>query len=224
MAHGAVRGRPLAERERGVVLDRRVPEVRAQQRRVQRQRAEQPVKEVEQVHALVDELAAARALRLQRATRARSPAGRRGRSARGDASPLRAAGTGPAERRARCPGWKRWLKPTLTSRLRVRRPRRRSICPTSAEPGRLLHQHVGAALERLHGERRELVVRRRDDRPRRARARAAPRASARLASVIAASALARRPRRRRSSRPADRRRAPRRACRPMQPQPAIADP
>ena len=63
IAHGAVRLVAVAEDQRRVVLDRRVPELRAQQRRVQRQRPGEPVGEVEQMHALVDQLAAARALR-----------------------------------------------------------------------------------------------------------------------------------------------------------------
>ena len=54
----------LAEHDDRVVLHRRVPELRPQQRRVQRQRAEQPVREVEQMHALVDQLAAAGARRV----------------------------------------------------------------------------------------------------------------------------------------------------------------
>ena len=54
----------VAEQQRGVVLDRRVPELRAQKRRVQRQRPGEPVDEVEQVHALVDQLATARPRRV----------------------------------------------------------------------------------------------------------------------------------------------------------------
>ena len=85
IAQGAVRLVGVAQDQRGVVLDRRVPEVRAQQRRVQRQRPGQPVGEVEQVHPLVDQLTAARPLGLRRATRGRSRADRRGRSGRAGA-------------------------------------------------------------------------------------------------------------------------------------------
>src|SRR5437763_945789 len=47
----------------GVVLNLRVPELGAQQRRMKRQRAEQPEEDVEQMHTLVDQLAAPGELR-----------------------------------------------------------------------------------------------------------------------------------------------------------------
>ena len=61
---GACARLALAKQQRRVVLHRRVPEVGAQNRAVQRQRARDPVAEVEQMHALVDQLAAARACRI----------------------------------------------------------------------------------------------------------------------------------------------------------------
>ena len=83
VAQGALRSPSSAERQHGVVIDRHVPVTRAHKRALQRQRAEQPVTEVEQVHALVDQLAATRDARAAHATRARSRADRRARSAPG---------------------------------------------------------------------------------------------------------------------------------------------
>jgi len=48
-----------AEKQRGIVLDLRFPEMRAEKRGVQRKRACEPVNEIEKMHSLIDELSAA---------------------------------------------------------------------------------------------------------------------------------------------------------------------
>ena len=114
----------------------RLPELRPQQCRVERQRTGEPVREVEQVHALVDELAAARTGPGRRATRARSRAGRRDRSAHARASGRRGRPEWTSAAARASAGWKRWLKPTFTS-LPVVRPQRASAArsaPSRARP------------------------------------------------------------------------------------------
>ena len=75
----------LPKQQRGVVLHRYVPEVGAKQRRMQRQGPGEPVGEIEQMHALVDQLAASRPLRLANAIPPRIRADRRDRTGRADA-------------------------------------------------------------------------------------------------------------------------------------------
>ena len=61
------------------------------------------------------------------------------------------------------PGWKRWLKPTLTRRPAASRGGGDPVDLVDGASGRLLDQHVGAGGERLAGRVREGVVGRRHD-------------------------------------------------------------
>ena len=156
--------RRVAEDQRGVVLDRRVPELGPQQRQCSGSGPASQCVRSSRCMPWSTSSPPPGALRLRRATRGRSRAGRRARSARAGASPRRAARSATSAAARASAGWKRWLKPTLTSRpARAAASLRRSISrrPESRPASR--RARARRASKRLLGERRELVVGGRDD-------------------------------------------------------------
>ena len=141
---GDLPGRRLQQQE-AVVLDRHLPEERRDVAAHLGEVAGEPASQVDQVDALVEQLAAAGDLRIGAPFAGRSRAGRRGRSAPGRTSAGRCAPSSKSARAFWNAGWKRWLKPTLTITPRVAsRPRPRAELGR-APRGRLLDQDVLAA-------------------------------------------------------------------------------
>ena len=129
---------------------------------MERERPEQRVAEVDQVHALIDELAAARNGAACTPFATRSQGGRRGRSAHARGAPGRTSRLAPGRSPRAIAGWKRWLKPTFTLR-RQPRPLRNPPDVRDPDPRRLLDKDVRRGVERPTCVLGQPVVGERDD-------------------------------------------------------------
>ena len=119
--------------------------------------------QVEQMHALVDELAATRARRVGSPLAVVAEASSVTVASRGDASDRRASPEWTSSAARAIPGWKRWLNPTLTRRPLVRSALDQTIYLRGRDSCGLLDEHVRAGLQRALGDCGELVMNGRDD-------------------------------------------------------------